>query len=255
MPVCSSWATADDLCAPCNDLYSADPYELDAKIAEASELLYELSAQQFPGTCELTVSPCSSFRFFDWRNWFIGNRSLFNTLGYFAACSCYSPAQCRCTVLPSIELPARNVTDVLQVEIDGYDLDPTAYELQENFLVRTDGEPWPCCTDDFTITFEHGLAPPSSGVTAAAVLGCELYLLCNPDISPGTCRLPRNVSQVARQGVSVIFQSITRTNRSQPFRFGITEIDLFLEAYAPYGQRARADIISPDTVPTGRRIP
>jgi hypothetical protein len=143
-------------------------------------------------------------------------------------------------------------TAIDEVTIGGDVLDPSKYELRANDLVRIDGESFPCCQDDMTITFTHGVAPPLSGVTAAAVLGCELYLACSPS-GKEKCRLPRNISSIARQGVSVIFQSLV--NPRAHFRFGIWEIDIFLEAYNPTGTTARSIILSPDVDESLELIP
>jgi hypothetical protein len=257
MTICSAWATESDLCAPClTDSYTLNPDRLDAKLLEASDVMYQLTMQQFPGTCEATVTPCSR------RHWdrlmqagFTArwpNTGLF--LG-FPGCSCHNPASCTCTSQDAIELPADHIQGVSEVRTSDGSLDYTSYELHGNELVRTDGGHWPCCDDAFEIDFTYGLAPPPICVTAAAVLGCELYLACYPDdVDGATCRLPRNISSIARQGVSVIFASLTRQSLQQPFRFGIWEIDLALETYAPYGQRSMSVIASPDTVPTSRAV-
>jgi intein/homing endonuclease len=108
-----------------------------------------------------------------------------------------------------------------------------------------------CCTDDMLITFTHGVAPPAIGVTAAKVLGCELYLACDPS-GKEKCRLPRNISSIARQGVSVLFRSLTSSGTK--FRFGLAEVDFFLEAYAPYGSRSRSIILSPDVDESLERV-
>lgn len=252
--ICSSWATIDDLCAPCGGVYDIDESLMEQKMYDASELLYQLSAQQFPGICTETIKPCSRSQYLgltgrEWVGWTFVARSM----GFFSACSCRSAARCSCTYLPAIDLPRDDVTQGLSVIVDGEELYPDAFDLRGNQLVRVDGEPLPCC--DIEVTYEYGLAPPHSGVTAAAILACELYIACDPEAFPDAeCRLPRNISSLSRQGVTVLFDRLNRL-KGQPFQFGISEIDFFLAAFNPFGNTAMSTVISVDTVDLAQEIP
>jgi hypothetical protein len=256
--LCAPWATSANLCSPCND-YSLDSGLLDEKLLTASEILYQLSAQQFPGECEITIHPCSARSFNDWRHSWepLVTPSRFLELGYWPVCGCTDWAECSCARLPAIRLPHHPVADVSEVftSDDGI-LDPLAYELRSDTLVRIDGGSWSCCDDNSTITYTFGLAPPQAGVTAAAVLACELYMACDPSAFEGQCRLPLNFVTIARQGVTVTKAAgeLFAPQRGRPVRFGIPEIDMFLSAYNPFGLTTQSVVLSPDDPDTARLI-
>lgn len=258
--ICSAWASEADLCAPCT-AYEIDSALIEEHLLSASELLYQLSGQQFPGTCQETVAPCSQI----WS----GHPTSFEPYmtapltrflhpqAPFPWTGCGHPSPCSCPGFPAIRLPRDNISEVTAVTVDDtvYLPEDDVFELQDSWLLRIDGDRWPTCDSSFRVTYLHGTAPPISGVRAAAVLACELLLACDP-LAAGDgvkCRLPRNISAISRQGVSVIFERLTRSKG--PFRFGIWEIDVFLEAFNPYGNTAKSVIISPDTIDLARRVP
>lgn len=257
--ICAPWATIEDLCEPCLSAgyVTLDTDFMERKLREASELLYMLSGKQFEGVCMETIRPCSR-RYYSQlssNDYGIAESMIpFRFGGFLPACGCHSSDICTCLDLPAVDLRS-DVLDVTEVQVDGDIF--TDYELRDQSVVRTDGNAWPCCDTPFYITYEYGHEVPETGVTAAGVLACELYLNARPsDIPNAKCRLPRNIQSVARQGVSVIFNSLTKTRRDTPFRFGIWEIDLFLEAFNPLGQTNASNIVlSPDDPPTGQRVP
>lgn len=244
---CQAWANAaDDACAPC----TADTADLDKWIGVASDLLYELSGQRFPGICEETVHPCAQPCGLDgppnystpielWTN---GTTTMLGTCGCASTCRCGNPSQLVLTGWPLL--------DVSQIVIDGEVLDPTAYQIDDwRRLVRIDGDAWPACSDDFEITFLYGAAPPPAGVAAAASLGCQLALAC---AGSSDCRLPQRVQSITRQGVSMVMLD--------PFAFfedgrtGLYDVDLFLEAYGPTAKRRWPAVVSnPDIHARTRR--
>lgn len=267
---CQSWATQADLCTPCDD-YSVDSGLMDTYLTVASEILYALSGRQFPGECSETVRPCTrrsyaSFPFLKPVN--ISGRWEFP----IAACSCNLPDNCGCGELRSIRLGRWPIVEVTEVKVDGAVLDPTLYRVDEDeYLVRLrdadDSNPgWPCCQDltradteddTFSVTFTYGRNPPQSGIQAAAVLACELYRACDPEAFEGECRLPANVIQVARQGVTVLVNSAVNLfvpKKGQPVRVGLVEVDLFLASTNPHGLSSPMVVLSPDLPPEGRRV-
>lgn len=270
---CSPWATEADLCTPCND-YDIDAGLMDDKLQAASEILYELSGRQFPGICDQTIRPCTRRGCTDYGVDSLMNRDALRgrVWGFpVPTCGC-SDDPCSCRTLHQIDLPNTPVTEVTSVLVDGTALDPSLYRVDDyRYLVRLpdpDGSNpgWPCCQDlnlpsteenTFEVTFSYGMEPPAIGVIAAATLACELYMACEPEAFKGKCRLPHNVIQVTRQGVSVLVQAVTElftTRIGQPARFGIWEIDLFLRTYNPYGTTGQTAIFSPDVPPTGKRV-
>lgn len=262
MPLCEPWASDADLCSPCND-YAFDSALMDDFFQMSSEVLYQLSGQQFPGTCEEVIRPCTRgawngiwrdapLSHFPYRRWGL------------PVCGCPDDDSCSCTFMSKIALPHYPIISAT-VKLDGNTF--TAFRIDDQkYLVRTDGERWPCCqdlslpaTDEDTweVSYDWGREVPVAGRRAAGILACELYMACNPEQFEGQCRLPRNIVQIARQGVTVLVSSTSElftTRTGQPAKFGIWEIDMFLRAFNPYGLTAPTVIITPDEAPVGKRV-
>lgn len=266
MTICAPWVTEADLCTPCDD-YDVDMARMDSALEAASDVLYQLSGQQFPGLCEQTIRPCTQQV---WNSVWRESLSLnfpYRTFGY-PACGCSDKEdKCGCRWMSYIELPNAPVAEVTEVKLDGVVLvEELDYDLSGNQLRRLNGKRWPCCQDfslpdtepdTWSVSYSYGREPPAIGVRAAAVLACELYMACNPEEFEGQCRLPRNAVQIARQGVTVLVQNaqdLFSSRRGQPTHFGIWEIDMFLRAHNPYGVSSRVTILSPDLPPTGRKV-
>lgn len=262
---CFSWATESDLCSPCDD-YAIDSALMDEYLLIATELLYQMSAQQFRGICNMDIRPCTRR---SWETVWNRNSGHSTVLLYRGdvVCGCSDLDSCSCGSLSVLRLPHTPVVTILEVKVDGVVLDDGIdYRLDENaLLVRLGGESWPCCQDlsladteldTFSVSFEYGREPPAIGRRAAAVLACELYAACNPDSFEGQCRLPRNVSQIARQGTTVLLSSFEQfvPRRGRPVYFGIPEIDMFLAAFNPYGRTSQSIVLSPDLPPTARKV-
>lgn len=264
MALCAPWATDADLCSPCND-YAVDPSIMDEYLLSASEVLFQLSGQQFTGECEQTIRPCSRQ---GWNSFARTSDMLYaSDLRPAIVCGCLDDDSCSCTSISQLRLPRSPVIAIDEVKVDGSVLATSAYRLDDNqYLVRLDGEKWPCCqdllladteSDTWSVSYTFGRPPPNIGVKAAAILACELYMACDPETFEGQCRLPRNVIQVARQGVTVLVQSSTELfsmRPGHPTKTGIWEIDMFLRAFNPYGVTAPVAVLSPDLPPIGRRV-
>lgn len=258
MALCESWATEADLCSPCND-YALDSGLMEDFLQSASEVLYMASGQQFPGECSETIRPCST-------SYASSRPILGNSVAFpFTGCTCGTPDTCGCNNLSQITLPRRDITTIDEVKVDGDILPTTDYRFDpSSFLVSTTDTRWPCCQDlrldddqsgTWSVTYTYGTAPPRIGITAVGVLACELYLACEPEAFPGLCRLPRNITSVARQGVSVLVRAVADLfvpHHNRPIPFGIPEIDIFLAAYNPHGSTAPSVILSPDDPDLGR---
>lgn len=252
MAICSVWATENDLCDICSDYDAA--VDFTPYLQAASEVLYHLSAQQFPGICDITIEPCS-------------NRTsasdlpnlMFRDRLPWLACGCLVYRDdCSCAGDPILSLAPTPVTEITEITTSDGVLDDSAYELLGNSVIRRiDGDNWPCCDSDFSVAFSYGREPPQLGIQAAAILACELYLSCQPEDVAKRCRLPRNVVSVSRQGVSIVIANAANLFQripGQPFKTGLWEIDLFLSSMNPYGNTTQSVVLSPDIPEIGRRI-
>ncbi len=252
---CEPWATEADICEPCASDYDGE--RLDEMLAAASRILYELSGRQWGGECETTVRPCSARG----GRWSYGDgRHRPPTRDESGWCGCSVPDVCGCGGLSQIRL-LYPVVEVSEVRVDGEIVDPAEYRVDDNrWLVRLPDSggrhlAWPCCQDlsreateerTFEVTYTHGRQPPPDGVLAASVLACELLKSCTPSL--GECRLPKRVTTITRQGVTMAL--IDPLDFVKEGRTGLVEVDLFLAA-ARQGSTPGA-VMSPDLPPYGR---
>jgi hypothetical protein len=251
---CRPWASIEDAtaCGPCAGVPSG---ALDDALVAASAWLWRLTAKIY-GVCEITVLPvahatcypaCSGYETFG-GNWYFDRTS-----------NCWYGAPGRLARgegVPEVRLGFANVQQVTQVALAGEIFDPAFYRVDDGrWLVRTDGGVWPAQNDPrvsppaFQVTLEHGLPVPADGVRAASVLACEIALACSGDKE---CRLPKRITSVSRQGVSmVVLDPLTLLDEN---KFGIPEVDYFVKSANPTRVRQRARVLSPD-VNRSVRIP
>lgn len=244
---CSEWATEDDICSPCNDYDNLGPIAADF-IQAASDLLYEMSGRQFPGECSQTIRPCARRR---WRHQVDAAPPGWSTGWGWCGCG---GSSCDCGGLYSIELGAYPIVSVDRVMVDGVELDPSRYRVDDwRTLVRlqdADGSNpgWPrvqqldlpdTAADTWSVEFTWGRMPPPAGVTAAAVLACELALACDPE-NQSKCRLPKTVTSVTREGITMVLSPSDFLDANG--KTGLYEVDMFLRAYNPQRARSRAKV-------------
>lgn len=263
MPPCEPWATEADLCPPC-DNYDYDGIG-DAQLALewASSILYKLSPVKYPGFCQKTVRPCARTRTPTtepvWRSEVPGWRR------QWGICGCSSDDRCGCSPTPQVFLGS-NIVHIDEVRLDGQVVPEDEYRLDERrWLVRMadaegHNEGWPCCQrldledteeDTFAIDLTFGRRPPPDGVHAAAVLACQLSLACDPSRS-GECRLPKRVTSITRQGITVAV-AIDPLDLFENGRTGLAEVDLFLGSERAALRRG-GSVLSPDIPSPARRI-
>lgn len=140
----------------------------------------------------------------------------------------------------AVKLPRDSVTEITSVTINGDSF--TSYNLtRSGWLERVDGKSWDVCSGTTVITYRHGEPPPIGGVQAAVALGIEL---ARDMFNLGKCKLPRRLTTVTRQGVTVdIADSLDILERGGT---GLTSVDLWLRAVNPEARPQRAGVWSPD---------
>lgn len=206
--ICAPWATVADLPATAPTL---PPEEWARWLMLASEVLWALSGRQWSGaSCEETA------------RW-VGEASW-----------CLPPATSQ--VLTVLALPHDEVTSVTLVTVNGVAF--TGYRRVRSWLHRTDGAGWGGTVD---IVYQRGLAPPVGGVLAVVAYAVELAKAATGDTS---CRLPKRVSSVTRQSVSMtILDPMTFLKEGKT---GLADVDQWLAAVNPSGHPERGSMWSPD---------
>lgn len=256
---CETWPVS----WPC-DVSCLSPTVTGDAVEVASAVVWALSGRQF-GLCEVTLRPCRRTCYgapwprgwSEWAGWSGGwpTPVLHGGRWFNVACGACGDG-CSCSALEEVVLPGR-VHDVTRVTVDGTPLVTGAYRVDDNrVLVRVDGGRWPECNDltladtqpgTWSVAARYGEVPPAGGDWAVGELACELAkAMVGED-----CRLPRNVSQLVRQGVTISFPDVTEMLRQR--RTGLYLTDLFIETYNPHHLVRRAKTYGVDT-PRARRV-
>lgn len=235
-----------ELTDPPSDAYLAALETRNAAEDLAIHVLWALSGRQF-GACEVTVRPCPT-RFGalwgplpymltrtdgHWVNW---------PCGCLGACELSGP---RVVHLPGPVTPP-TVDDPITVTIAGETLPEGDYALEGDVLYRVGGV-WPAQnlgaplgeSDTWAVTYRHGILPPNGTAKLAGLLAREFLIACTD--SDEECRLPSNVTQVNRRGVSyaVYNPNDIYTNG----KTGLAEIDSWLAAINPHHLAAAPSVL------------
>ena len=248
---CTPWITGDDV-ADCCNVETTSGALFDVVAEQASDLLFELSGRLYAGECgPRTVRPpcdsCSCGYQILSRGYVVGPW----VYGYPLMSLCDS---CLVACEPSlVKLAGVPVRDVTEVKIDGDVVDPTTYRLfNDRYLQRLDNGRWPvrqnltlADTEDgtFSVTYTYGADPPALGVAAAASIACELYKECAGD----TCVLPKGVTRVTRQGITIDKLAFTSWGYRTGKRWatGLPLVDAFLATVNPAGLQRRPVLWAP----------
>ncbi|HET6479881.1 MAG TPA: hypothetical protein VFG35_07570 [Actinoplanes sp.] len=256
-----SSSTGASPCSPwdpiwCCDLTAQSPVTTGFALQAASDILYQLSGQRF-GLCTLTVRPCrrscggddgpfNGGQWWEWGSYGAGAGLwpvpwLYNGAWMNLTCGgCFGT--CSCTPLSEAILPSP-VHSVQEVKVDGVVLTPgTDYHVDDfRKLVRLGGQSWPICqdftkadtqTDTWSVTFTVGEEVPAAGKLAVGELACEIVKAC----SGQACAIPKNATQVTRQGITIDFP--TFTDLLERGLLGLRWTDTFIATYNPNRLRA-----------------
>lgn len=248
---CQSWP----ILWPC-DISCESPAATGAAVAMATDVVWALSGRQF-GLCNITLRPCRrecvDDSFFDRELLPSGDSGFVQPAligGEWFNLVCGScPGTCSCTPISEVLLPGV-VNSIVDVKVDGVILPKSAYRVDnDRLLVRTDGEDWPHCNDlnlpdtepgTWSVTAVYGRPVPVAGQWAVGELACELLKAFKGE----DCRLPRNVTQLARQGVTISYPDMN--DLFSRGRTGLYLADLFIMSVNPGGLRTRSRTYSVD---------
>lgn len=242
------WATYDDVVALCP---TCAPMPNDAVMAMAltvsTEILYELTGRQWPGLSTTIERP-----FFCW-------------------CGTRQPAECSCGWVSEVVLERGPVVSVQQVKVYGDIVNPARYRLDPGsrlvWLPELTPSPtarwasWPACqlldrpdteTGTWSVAYTYGRACPTGGKMAAATLACQyaLAMTAPTDGGPG-CRLPQRVTNIVRQGVSMVV--LDPMELVKDGMTGLAEVDLWVASILKGRERRGGAVLIPGR-PHGRII-
>ncbi len=256
---CTPWATHED--APSSlQAYDIDPVEVDLAFQIAGDILFQLTGRRWPGRCSDVIRPQAQWSASSGPpRWWpaIGSRS-----SIWGWCSCNRSRETGCSRIPEIKLPGHPVDAAsIVVTIDGEEFGPdTIWRLDDGrYLVRVDGEGWPCCQDlradiseerTWQVAYSWGNGPDAGGIRAAALLGTQLFGDFFPD-SAEACKLPKRAVRVTRAGTTVDLTS--PKDMVEQGITGIPAVDLWVASKRLGQARRRATVLIPGKHRTARR--
>jgi len=238
------------------DVSTVSPIITGQAVQFATEVIWALSGRQF-GLCTVTLRPCrrecfdgawsAAYSQFAGSGGFV-SPALIGGRWFNIICGGCGDG-CSCSRVSEVVLPAP-VNNIVEVKIDGAPLATGAYRLDNaRLLVRTDGGEWPICNNlslndteegTWSITAEFGTHVPEGGAWAVGELACELISA----IGGNDCRLPRNITQLARQGVTISFPSVVELFKERAT--GLYLVDLFIATWNPNRLTNRSGVYSVD---------
>jgi len=235
--IVAPWATLEQLPEDAPTAHDPDYQEL---LWEASEILYRLSGSQYRGEAKRLIA-LDSYR---------AQRCWSQTEQMIAASWPSMPLGVRypghTPNWETVQLPDSPILAVEEVRIGDEVLDTTGWwaQLPAGLLHRVGGTSWP--EHGLQVRYRYGIPPPAGGVRSAILLTVELGKAWARDSS---CRLPKRIQTITREGVSVGF--FDKFEGLDAGRTGIFDIDLWINSVNPSRLRRRPRVWSPDTA--GRR--
>lgn len=256
---CAPWATHED--APLAlQAYDIDPDAVDDAFQVASDVLFELTGRRWPGVCTDVIRPQASWRFTEGppRWWPATARAgLGSAYGW---CSCHRGRETGCNRVPEIKLPGHPVDPTgIVVKIDG--LEFFDFRLDDGrFLVRTDGDGWPCCQNllepdteenTWSVAYSYGTGPDLGGKRAAVLLGTALFGESNPEAA-ARCKIDKRATRVTRAGTTVeLGDPVAMVEAGLT---GIGSVDLWVASKRLGQARRRATVLVPGKYRSVRRV-
>ena len=251
---CSPWATHEDAPLALQD-YAIDPDNVDDAYQAASDQLYELTGRRWPGTCTDVIRPQAQWRAYDGPSrWWPALR------GMYGWCSCHRGRETGCARIPEIKLPGHPVQPgSIVVKIDG--LEFSDFRLDDGrFLVRTDGDGWPCCQrlidpdtelNTWSVAYSYGQGPPIGGKFAAIALGTVIYGETFPD-DAARCKPPARATRVTRAGTTVELGD--PATMAKEGLTGVASVDRWVASVLLGVARRRATVMVPGKWRSARRV-
>lgn len=254
---CDAWCMPDEIfgCPPLKNVAEASrDYVLARRCVDAaSRMLFRRTKRRYPGICRATVRPCrrpanGTFVPYGWNS-------------SWGVCSCGADdlRGCGCGGLSEVRLSSEYpILGIERVRVDGVTLTAGVdYRVDDGYyLVRLGNRTWPSCQDlsldpatqapTWEVTFWYGALVPADGKLAARALAAELYSGC----TGGPCRLPHTMRSRSLQGISEDF--ILAADDAS--RFGVREVDWFLDSEEQAERNRPTVVASPDFLPTTRRV-
>jgi hypothetical protein len=261
---CEPWPVRWSNCERLVDLGS--PAVTGDAVAAATHVLWARSGRQF-GLCTTTLRPCRRDCYdqmpYGWVEWpgpygmAAGTPAWPALVGgawYNLACGSCS-GSCSCSALSEVLLPGV-VHDIVAVRLDGSPMASGGYRVDNNrVLVRVDGGTWPWCNDlakpdsspgTWSVTARYGQDPPILAQLAVGELACQFL-----DAFAGEqCQLPRSLTSLVRQGVSI---ELPRPGDVEAEgRLGLYQCDLFIDTVNPGHLPGPSRVYSVDRSPPRR---
>lgn len=242
----------EDQCWPIDSRACEELANYDAPIRALAEAWAGRSLRMLTGYsvggCPLVLRPCRASCVATSSTWVYDGQSYYPTnyggVWMNVACGPCGGTTCSHDAATSVKLDGR--TNVTQVKVDGVVLPPSAYRVQDGLLLRVDGGVWPLTQDmdkddtqpgTFAVYYTPGWPVDGVGAYAAGVLACEYAKM----LSGQSCRLPKSVTQITRQG-------ITMTITPGAFPDGLTGIplvDAYLLSVNPHGLKSPSVVLLP----------
>lgn len=215
----------------------------------AKSILWALSGRQF-GIHDTVARPCPQpppwawYRDGGYSSVYAVEVMIYRELvGWWPTpCGCYG-GSCTLTGPRVVHLPGP-VQTITAVTVAGVPLDSGDYSLEGDVLYRVDGM-WPAqCLDrplgepgTWSVEYKRGVPVPAGVDQLTGMLAVELFAA----YTGGKCRLPTNVTNVVRRGVT--YQMYDPRTVFDSGKTGLMEIDMWLASVNPRALQAPPSVL------------